>query len=94
MNSERADLIRYRYEKARDAFDTAEELFAKNRFNHAVNRYYYAVFYAIQALLATIKSETRKHSGAIALFNKHFVKTGMFDRKFAKMVQHLFEIPI
>lgn len=91
MNYEEKELVKYRYEKAQDTFDTAEELFFGNRFNHAVNRYYYAVFYAIQALLATTGFETKKHSGAIAGFNKHFVKTGIFDKKYTRFVMHLFE---
>ena len=91
MNYEGKILAKYRYEKAIDTFNAAEALFSENRFNHAVNRYYYTVFHAIQALLATIGSKTKKHSGAIAEFNRHFVKTGIFDKNYAKMVKHLFE---
>ncbi len=91
MNITRYTLVKYRYEKAQDTFDAAEALFAENRLRHAVNRYYYAVFYAIQALLATIELESRRHSGTIALFNKHFVKTGIFGKKYAKIVMNLFD---
>lgn len=91
MNSERKALIRYRYQKARETLQVAEELRAQNHLSHAVNRYYYAVFYAIQSLLAAISAESRKHSGVIACFNREFVKTGIFDKKYARIVQHLFE---
>ncbi len=91
MNHQRGDLVKYRYEKAQETFKAAEKLLAENLFHHAVNRYYYTVFYAIQALLATIKSESRKHSGTIAIFNKEFVKTGLFDKKYSRIVKHLFD---
>lgn len=45
----------------------------------AVNRAYYAMFYAANALLATKGMERSKHSGVIAAFRQHFVKTGLVD---------------
>lgn len=45
----------------------------------AVNRAYYAIFYAANALLATKGLERSKHSGVIAAFRQHFVKTGIVD---------------
>jgi len=45
----------------------------------AVNRAYYAIFYAANALLATKGLERSKHSGVIAAFRQHFVKTGVVD---------------
>ncbi|MFQ5646562.1 MAG: HEPN domain-containing protein [bacterium] len=84
-------MVKYRYEKAQDTLDAAKALFTENRFNHAVNRYYYAAFYAIQSLLATLELESRKHSGSISLFNKHFVKSGIFDKKYARISMNLFD---
>jgi uncharacterized protein (UPF0332 family) len=44
-----------------------------------VNRAYYAIFYAANAMLATKGLERSKHSGVIATFRQHFVKTGMVE---------------
>ena len=38
------------------------------------------MFYAVSALLATRNLSASRHSGVIALFNDHFVKTGLFPR--------------
>ena len=49
----------------------------------AVNRAYYAVFYAANALLATQHLERSKHSGVIAAFREHFVKTGRIEAEYS-----------
>jgi len=49
----------------------------------AVNRAYYAVFYAANAILATRGLERSKHSGVIAAFRQHFVKTGVIEVEYS-----------
>jgi len=50
----------------------------------AVNRAYYAIFYAANALLATKGLERSKHSGVIAAFRQHFVKTGLIETEYSR----------
>ena len=57
----------------------------------AVNRFYYAAFYAARALLATKELDSSRHSGVIALFHKHFVRTHLFDVEKAKSLSRSFE---
>lgn len=45
----------------------------------AVNRAYYAIFYAANALLATQGLSRSKHSGVIAAFRQYFVKPGFIE---------------
>ena len=50
-NEERDEYVRYRIESARNTLEAAKVL-ANNQFwNSAVNRLYYALFYAVNALL-------------------------------------------
>jgi uncharacterized protein (UPF0332 family) len=51
----------------------------------AVNRAYYAIFYATNALLATKGLERSKHSGVIAAFRQHFVKTGIIEAEYSHL---------
>lgn len=51
----------------------------------AVNRAYYAIFYAANALLATKGLERSKHSGVIAAFREHFVKTGFIEAEYSDL---------
>ena len=44
-----------------------------------------------RALLATQEVDSSRHSGVIALFQKHFVKAGRFDTETAKALPRAFE---
>jgi uncharacterized protein (UPF0332 family) len=44
----------------------------------------YAIFYAANALLSTKKLERSKHSGVIAAFRQHFVKTGLIEAEYGR----------
>jgi uncharacterized protein len=56
-----------------------------------VNRSYYAAFYAVIALLQSKKKSPRTHDGALALFDKEFVRTGKVQKRYSKIIHHLFE---
>ncbi len=56
-----------------------------------VNRAYYAMFYALLALLATKQLGTSKHSGALALFDREFVKNGIFSRELSRSLHLAFD---
>ena len=62
---------------ARQALDTGRLVMTHQDCITAVNRAYYAIFYAANALLCTKGIERSKHSGVIVAFRKHFVKTGI-----------------
>jgi uncharacterized protein (UPF0332 family) len=57
----------------------------------AVNRFYYAAFYAARSLLALRELDSSRHSGVISLFQKHFVKPGLITTDKAKALPRAFE---
>jgi len=68
MNPEQLeDLLRYRLEQAHETLREAELLLDGAALRGTVNRAYYAMFYALLALLATRQLGTSKHSGVISL---------------------------
>ena len=85
-------LVTYRLEQAHESLDAARVLLEKKLDRPALNRAYYAMFYAVLALLATRKRETSKHSGAISLFDKEFVKAGTFDKDFSRWLHEAFDL--
>ena len=85
-------LVTYRLEQAHESLDAAKVLLEKKLDRPALNRAYYAMFYAVLALLATRKQETSKHSGAISLFDKEFVKAGTFDKDFSRWLHEAFDL--
>ena len=85
------ELLRYRMEQAHETLREAEILLNESALRGAINRAYYAMFYALLALLATKRLGTSKHSGALALFDREFVKTGVFPREFSRSLHLAFD---
>jgi uncharacterized protein (UPF0332 family) len=78
--------------RADEAFKDAVALIDQLRWNGAVNRLYYAAFHASQALLATRGLISKSHSGAIKLFQEHFVKAGHVSPAVARFLPRAFEM--
>ncbi len=58
-------------------------------FGIAVNRAYYAVFYAANALLITKGVSRSKHSGTIGAFRQYFVKPGLIEPEYSDIYGNL-----
>ena len=80
-------LISYRLESAREKLSAAEDLCEKRHYKDSVSRSYYAIFTAARALLAVECLDSSKHSGVIALFNQHFVKSGEVRKDASKWLE-------
>ena len=92
MKEQRKALIDYRLEQADESLDSAQILLEHKKYRPSVSRSYYAMFYAVQALLTREKLITSKHSGAIAIFNREFVKKNIFNREFSRWLQEAFDL--
>jgi uncharacterized protein len=93
MTENRKALIEYRLSQARDSILEADVLSQSGMSRRSVmNRLYYAMFYAVLALLQEKELGTSKHSGAIALFDREFVKTGSFPKEMSKGLHRAFEL--
>ena len=86
------ELLRYRMDQAYETLREAEILLAESALRGAINRAYYAMFYALLALLATKQLGTSKHSGALSLFDREFVKTGLFPRELSRSLRLAFNL--
>jgi uncharacterized protein (UPF0332 family) len=69
--------------KAHQVLDTGRLAYEHQDYITAVNRAYYAIFYAANALLCSRRLERSKHSGVLAAFRQHFVKTGMIEPEYS-----------
>jgi uncharacterized protein (UPF0332 family) len=85
-------LAEYRMAQAREAIDAAQILLREGSLRASVNRSYYAMFYAVLALLALRKRETSKHGGVIALFNQLFVREGLVPKELSKWLRAAFDL--
>ena len=85
------DLIRHRMEQARETLREAEILLSESALRGTISRAYYAMFYALLALLATRQLGTSRHSAALGLFDREFVKTGVFPRELSRSLHLAFD---
>lgn len=74
---------KYRLNKAKETLETAKMIFNEGKdFTSANNRAYYAIFYAIRAVLAIDEIDFKRHKDVLAYFNKEYVN----KEKFPKMI--------
>jgi uncharacterized protein (UPF0332 family) len=65
--------------------DVAALNLAESYHGSAINRAYYAVFYAANALLSTEGLARSKHSGVVAAFRESFVKPGLIEVEYSRI---------
>lgn len=63
---------------AQEALRSAQFNLEGSFYGVAINRAYYAFFYAATALLLTLDLTRSKHAGVLAAFRESFVKPGLF----------------
>ena len=90
-NLQRQAYIKYRVEKADETFEVAELLVNNQKWNSAINRLYYAAYYAISALLVQAEINTKTHTGVKTQFFLNYVKTGKIDVALGKLYSDLFD---
>lgn len=78
-------------ENARESLSVAKLNLDHDFYSAAINRAYYAIFYAANALLATKKLSRSKHSGVLAAFRQYFVKTGLISPKLSETYGQVME---
>jgi uncharacterized protein (UPF0332 family) len=88
--AQRTDVELY-LERAHEALQQVEDNLNLGYYDVATSRAYYAMFYAASALLASQEISRSKHSGVHLAFGEHFVKTGLIEREYAKMLGHAFD---
>ena len=93
LEADKQALSQYRLEQARESIDEAACLLSGEKSARSIiNRVYYAMFYAILALLIYEPYSSSKHSGVLGYFNRRFIKPGVFDREMGRWVNKAFEL--
>ena len=90
-HEEKLALINYRLDRARESLKAAHLMFENALYIPAINRIYYSMFYAVQALLILRESTFSKHGQVKGFFNREFVKTGIFPKEFGRLFNAAFE---
>ena len=87
----RVALIQYRFERAYKTLEEADYMRVGNYFNAAINRLYYACFYAATGLLIAKGIEAGTHNGVKTMLSYHFVRTGVLSLEHGSTFSNLFD---
>jgi hypothetical protein len=85
-----ARAVRYWIEKARECLVSADDESRAVRFEFAINRCYYAAFYAASATLLARGRRFVKHSRVRAAVHRDLVKPGFLPEEPGKLYDRLF----
>lgn len=84
-------LIAYRLQRAQETLQEVPWLKQQGYYNTAINRLYYACYYAAVALLLKHGINPGTHAGVKQMIGLHFVATGRLSRQQGRCFSLLFE---
>jgi len=87
---ERSLLVTYRMERAKETLTEADSLIKNGFYNTAVNRFYYACYYAVIALLIKNNIVARTHQGVKQMFSLHFIANNKINKQYSAFYGRLF----
>ncbi len=87
---ERAAIVAYRLEKARNTIHEVKDVGALGYWSLAANRLYYAAYYASVALLIHNGIDAVTHKGVIRMIGDGFVRKGILSPEYSRLLGRLF----
>lgn len=85
----RQDLCNYRIDQAKETINVAKLCFENGHYKDAINRAYYAAFYAVKAVLALDNIDFKRHKDVIATFNRDYIASGMYEKEIGRLLSRL-----
>jgi uncharacterized protein (UPF0332 family) len=85
-------LSNYRIQRAEDDLDSAELFYTRDRYSISIDRSYYSIFHAAKALFALDQFDVRNHFGLKTYFGLLYVKPGLIETEFSKMLSAAFKL--
>ncbi len=89
--NERQELVLYRISKAKETIQEIDILIQNKLWNTAINRLYYACYYAVSALLAQKDINAQTHAGVRQMFGLHFIKAELISKDLGKFYSEIFD---
>jgi uncharacterized protein (UPF0332 family) len=87
------EYIRFKLAQARDAYEEAKGLLTGGAdLGYVINSLYYAFYYPVLALLHARDIPAAMQSVSIALFEKEFVETDLFEKRFFDALRRAFDL--
>ncbi|MFW5758426.1 MAG: HEPN domain-containing protein [Bacteroidota bacterium] len=90
--NERDEMVAYRIQRAKETLQEVNIHIANRLWHTAINRMYYACFYAVSALLLHNRIRSESHAGARRMLSLHFIKTGIIPKELGKFYSNIFNL--
>ena len=90
-DEQKLKLIQYRINRAQETLEEVNILIKNKLWSTAINRLYYACYYAVIALLVKNNISAQTHSGVRQMFGLHFAKPGLINKELAKFYTDIFD---
>ena len=88
-DNRKKELSAYRMDGARETIKVAEDCFNGKHYRDAINRSYYAAFYAVKAVLALDERDFKRHKDVIAYFNQYYVASENLSKDIGRKIARL-----
>ena len=92
MSHSKEELIKYRLSRAENTLDEAKVMLEVEHWNTAVNRLYYACFYAVSAYMALEEIDAHTHTEMKSKFNETIIKTKLLTLEHSQLYNKLFTL--
>jgi uncharacterized protein (UPF0332 family) len=89
-DEDRKQIVLLQRENARRSLQEAQIMIDNGFWNAAINRMYYACYYAVSGLLMKNGIETKTHAGVRQMLGLHFIRTGKISVEAGNIYSNLF----
>ncbi|MCK4920040.1 MAG: HEPN domain-containing protein [Bacteroidales bacterium] len=86
------EMIAYRIKRAKETLNEIQILIDHSLWTTAINRTYYACYYAVSALLLKNDIKSQTHSGTRQMFGLHFIKENKISKEIGNFFSDIFDM--
>jgi len=85
------EAVRYWWKMAQESLESARREAEAESLPFAINRLYYAAFYAVSAALLERNIVFQRHSAVRSALHKELIHSGELGKEWGRVYEHLFE---
>lgn len=89
---ERLEMVAYRITRAKETLKEVDLHIENQLWATAINRLYYACFYAVSGLLLKNDIKVQSHAGTRQMFGLHFIKSDIISKELGKFYSNIFNL--
>lgn len=92
IGSDKQEMISYRIQRAKETLKEVKIHIDNELWSAAINRIYYACFYAVSALLLKQDIRAKSHAGTRQMFGLHFIKSTILPKDLGQFYSDIYDM--